>query len=272
MPFARGGAVGVEGARGSADRSFDMRRSCHAREAGAEASCRRFPRASRVRALASSPHATDPGRSERLPARRACSLRRRPPPRSVSWPSTSAACFAWVAVCPETEAGFGVPRETLQLVGDRGGPADDRHGDGPRPHGGDGGLGPGAGWTSLTDAWPLRLRPEARIAELRSVRGEAVRRRGYGHRTAPRGHRTLRPGPGASGIPGCRWPTRRCWPIAAGAPGFCAACGRGGGRWNGGGSFRERTDGRSRAKPNRRQTRPGNRGRSPGSRSCGGGP
>jgi uncharacterized protein YbbK (DUF523 family) len=26
--------------------------------------------------------------------------------------------FAWVLVCPETEAGFGVPRETLRLVGD----------------------------------------------------------------------------------------------------------------------------------------------------------
>jgi uncharacterized protein YbbK (DUF523 family) len=26
--------------------------------------------------------------------------------------------LAWVSVCPETEAGFGVPRETLRLVGD----------------------------------------------------------------------------------------------------------------------------------------------------------
>ena len=30
--------------------------------------------------------------------------------------------FAWVLVCPETEAGFGVPRETLRLVGDAAAP------------------------------------------------------------------------------------------------------------------------------------------------------
>lgn len=30
--------------------------------------------------------------------------------------------FAWVLVCPETEAGFGVPRETLRLVGDASAP------------------------------------------------------------------------------------------------------------------------------------------------------
>jgi uncharacterized protein YbbK (DUF523 family) len=30
--------------------------------------------------------------------------------------------FAWVLVCPETEAGFGVPRETLRLVGDAASP------------------------------------------------------------------------------------------------------------------------------------------------------
>ncbi len=30
--------------------------------------------------------------------------------------------FEWVAVCPEAEAGFGVPRETLRLEGDVGSP------------------------------------------------------------------------------------------------------------------------------------------------------
>jgi uncharacterized protein YbbK (DUF523 family) len=30
--------------------------------------------------------------------------------------------LAWVSVCPEAEAGFGVPRETLQLVGDAAAP------------------------------------------------------------------------------------------------------------------------------------------------------